>query len=211
MPLDTKALDSFSCWRKEQQRPYIVLGIEKEAAARSRFSLAHELGHMILHRNVEQELMRNTQAFKQMEEQAFRFAGAFLLPRKTFTKSFRKPSIASLTSLKYEWNVSIAAMLMRARDLDLLSKEEETRLWRNYSRRGYRKREPLDDEVPRERPAVLEQSIQLLVNEQVQSRDQICANVPLVPSEIEALAGLPSGFLSHQSQIKLRRSNEPSR
>ena len=210
IPLGAKTLDAFSNWRETEQRPYIVLGTEKDAAARGRLNAAHELGHMMLHRNMKQEVLRHTQAFKAMEAQAFRFAGAFLLPSETFAESFQIRTLTGLLSLKYKWNVSIAAMIMRARHLGLLSEDEEKRLWRNYTRRGYRKREPLDDEIAPEQPAVLEQSIQLLVREQVQSRDQICAGIPLAPSEIESLAALPEGFLSSKPQVQLRRVGNPS-
>uniref|UniRef100_UPI0015C46269 ImmA/IrrE family metallo-endopeptidase n=1 Tax=Candidatus Entotheonella palauensis TaxID=93172 RepID=UPI0015C46269 len=193
-----------------EQRPYIVLGTEIEAAAHTRLSAAHELGHMVVHRHIKANAMRQTQAFKAMEAQAFRFAGAFLLPAEAFVASFQI-AIAGLISLKYEWNVPVAAMIMRASQLGLLSEVEEKRLWRNYARRGYRKREPLDDEVASEHPAVLEQAIQLLVGEGVQSRDQICAAVPLAPSEMEALAGLPEGFLSRKPQVHLRGVRGASR
>lgn len=211
IPLGAKTLDAFSNWREVEQRPYIVLGTEKDTAVRARLNAGHELAHMVLHRNIEGNVMRNTQAFKAMEAQAFRFAGAFLLPAETFRASFQIRSIAGLTSLKYDWNVSIGAMIMRARHLGLLSEAEEKRLWRNYARRGYRKREPLDDEITPEQPAVLEQALQLLVDERVQSRDQIRAAIPLAPSEIEALAGLPEGFLSSKPQVHLRGTANASR
>lgn len=208
--LGADTLDAFSNWRQEQQRPYVILGTEKAAAARTRLNAAHELGHMVLHRNIQQDLMRNSQTFKLMEDQAFRFAGAFLLPMESFAASFRVPTLDGLTSLKLQWNVSIAAMLIRARELKLVSADEERRLWRNYARRGYRQREPLDDQVAPEQPAVLEQSVRLLVEQQVQSREQIRAALPLAPAEIEALAGLPTGYLSDTPQVHLLQPQSES-
>ena len=63
MRLDAHTLDAFSCWRKDQQRPYFVLGADKNVAARSRLDAAHELGHIILHRHIDQHKIKNTTMF----------------------------------------------------------------------------------------------------------------------------------------------------
>src|SRR5262249_40227985 len=52
----TQNIDAFSQWRCIDGRPYIILGsdkgIDKISASRLRMDVAHELGHMILHRNI---------------------------------------------------------------------------------------------------------------------------------------------------------------
>jgi Zn-dependent peptidase ImmA (M78 family)/transcriptional regulator with XRE-family HTH domain len=197
--LGTVSVDAFSNWRGTPQRPYIVLGDDKGAAARSRFDIAHELAHLVLHRHIQPKFMNNKDTFRLIEHQANRFAGAFLLPSKGFADDYQHPTIDSLAELKSKWNVSIGAMIKRIRHLDLISKDEEKRLWRTYKHRGYQQREPLDEQVVPENPVVLERTIRKLIEDGTKTRSAICKEIPLSPSEIEALSGLPPGYLRKKS------------
>jgi Zn-dependent peptidase ImmA (M78 family) len=113
--LDADNLDAFSQWRFQEGRPYVVLGADKEAAARSRFDAAHELGHLVLHPNLDSVVLRKTAEFALLEAQAHKFAGAFLLPEARFCSEFRVPTLDALRMMKQKWKVSIGSMLMRAR------------------------------------------------------------------------------------------------
>ena len=62
---------------------------EKEAGIRIRFDAAHELAHLVLHRWIEQAELADPKTLKRIEAEADRFAGAFLLPRKSFPKRIR--------------------------------------------------------------------------------------------------------------------------
>lgn len=209
--LDADTLDAFSCWRKSQQRPYFVLGADKNVAARSRLDAAHELGHIILHRHIDQKALKNTSTFKYIENQAFRFAGAFLLPEESFVNDFVSVNLNELTSLKMKWNVSIAAMIMRASDLGIISDEQKDRLWRNYSRQGFKKKEPLDNDVEPEKPFLLKKAIQMLIEENRQDRFQICLSLPFGQSAIEEISGLPPGYFGmHQIGSKILRFKNSS-
>ena len=64
--------------------PYIVIGIDKGSPARWRFDAAHELGHVLLHAKVRRETLDRPEQHKKIEEQAHRFARAFLLPLASF-------------------------------------------------------------------------------------------------------------------------------
>ena len=64
--------------------PIVVLGSDKGAAVRSRFDAAHELAHLLLHSKFDEKDLKNATRFKQIERQADRFAGAFILPATTF-------------------------------------------------------------------------------------------------------------------------------
>lgn len=200
--LYAETLDAFSNWREYNDRPYIVLGSDKMSAARSRFDAAHELGHMVLHRHAGDVVLRNTPKFKEMELQANRFASALLLPSTSFANDFIVPTLDALLTLKSKWNVSIAAMLIRARDLDLINPEQESRLWRYYARRGYKKREPLDDQVSIEEPELLRQSITLLIEDKIQTPAQILSELQLGLFDIEEFAGLSSGYLSDRPVVR---------
>jgi len=53
-----------------------------------------------------------------------------------------------LYSLKPKWKVSIGVMIKRLENLDIISEDEAKRLWINYNRRGWRREEPLDNDIP---------------------------------------------------------------
>jgi Zn-dependent peptidase ImmA (M78 family)/DNA-binding XRE family transcriptional regulator len=197
--LEADTLDAFSEWHDIDGAPYIILGADKNVAARSRFDAAHELGHIILHRHVDRSRIGKTSDFKLMEEQAHRFAGAFLLPQPAFLKDFFSPTLDTFQMLKPKWGVSIQMMLHRAQDLGLIKAEQAQRMWANSARRGWRLKEPLDDEVPIEQPRLLSRSFEMLINENVQTRAEILSALPYSAKDIEGLAGLPAGFLEERA------------
>lgn len=115
-------------------------------ADRVRLTLAHELGHMVLH----------TVSFKgdeEMEHEADEFAGAFLLPPDEIRVQLRRFDLPHIANLKAHWKVSMAAIAVRADRLNLVTPYQTKRFWMEMSRLGYRKREP--NEPPPEKPLLL--------------------------------------------------------
>lgn len=85
-----------------------------KAYDRARFSLAHELGHVVMHHAYT--------AAAQAEEEANQFASAFLMPRSDFRgECSARIDLPSLAQLKQRWRVSMAAILRRAKDLNIIS------------------------------------------------------------------------------------------
>jgi Zn-dependent peptidase ImmA (M78 family)/transcriptional regulator with XRE-family HTH domain len=168
--LGSEALDAFSAWVAGV--PYVVLNTTKLSAARARFDAAHELGHLLLHRSVGSLVDLRT-----LEQQAFAFAGAFLLPARTFSADFFAPSLNSLEILKPRWKVSIGVMIKRARTLDLIDEDQERRLWISYSKRGYRSREPLDDKLPVEQPRLLRRAVSMLAERNMMTSSDLADSV----------------------------------
>jgi Zn-dependent peptidase ImmA (M78 family)/transcriptional regulator with XRE-family HTH domain len=113
--LGSARIDAFSCWISG--KPYIVLGSDRKSAARSRFDAAHELGHLILHRDISQEDIQKKSVLDRIEQEANRFAGAFLFPRNSFLSEFYSTRMGHLAGLKRRWRVSIQAIAHRAKDL----------------------------------------------------------------------------------------------
>jgi Zn-dependent peptidase ImmA (M78 family)/transcriptional regulator with XRE-family HTH domain len=132
--------------------PLIVLNSD-QPSDRMRFSLAHELAHIIMHRF----------PTPNMEQEANAFAVALLMPAPDIRPYFlgRRIDLALLASLKPEWRVSMAALLMRAHKLKFLTDNQHTYLWKQISARGYRLREPPELDFESEQPEVLNQIIQL--------------------------------------------------
>lgn len=198
--LVAESLDAFSQWPTDSSHPFIFLGGDKASAVRSRHDASHELGHLILHRNVDVKAIRNPALFKLIESQAHRFSGAFNLPAKGFADQLWAPTLDAFLALKPHWKTSIAGMIKRCEHLGILSEEQGRRAWINMNRRGWRKEEPLDNRIVPEKPRLLRRSFELLVDEGIKTPQQIVSDLALNPRDIEALACLDSGYLSGEIQ-----------
>lgn len=193
--LRANKLDAFSEWSLSDKRPYVVLSSDKASAARSRFDAAHELAHLALHRSIPRSEVSPKKKFKLIEEQANRFAAAFLLPAEAFASDFQAVDLNVFLLLKEKWRVSVALMIHRCRDLEILSEEGYKRMWIQYARKGWRKAEPLDDLLKPEEPRLISRAIRLLVSENIRTKTDIRHDLNLDPRAIEQLCNLPRGFL----------------
>lgn len=204
--LGAATLDGLSTFA---DRPYVVIGTDKGTAVRWRFDGAHELGHLILHRNLNPKNLTRAVDFKKVETQAHRFAAAFLLPMSAFAEDFFSASLDALRAIKPKWRVSIAMMIMRARQGDLISEEHERRLWINYSRRGWRGVEPLDDTLEVEEPRLLRSAVEMIASQGGQCGADLSHAVALSDLDIESLCALPTGYLRKMDQptTTLRTAN----
>lgn len=85
---------------------------------RNRFTIAHELGHYVLHSRLGQQPIRVARAESNaLEWEANWFAAAFLMPRDEFVQ--RHGTGASIPYLAAQFDVSPAAAEVRARALGL--------------------------------------------------------------------------------------------
>ncbi len=189
---EAETQDAFSEFRIPH--PIVVLSSDKNNYFRSRFDAAHELGHLILHRNVDRSVLNKSRDFKIIEEQAHLFAGAFLLPATAYSSDLWDVSIDAFRSLKPRWNISIAMQIMRSKQLKLINDDQEKRLWINLSRRKWRKSEPLDDSTPVEMPKLLSDSIKMLVEEKVKTGEQLVDELQISATDIEKIIERP-GFI----------------
>lgn len=193
-------IEGLSAWSEELGRPLVLLSADKDNGYRSRFDLAHELGHLILHRHIPRPTER--ERHKQLEQQAHRFAGAFLLPAETFADEIRTPvTLDDLLLLKRRWGVSVAAMVMRLRQLKIVDEEGAQLLFKRRSARWGAKSEPGDGDRAPERPRLLRRTIDLLVEENVMPLDSIPRHIGLAAYDIEMLAGLPEGYFRGKANV----------
>ncbi len=209
--LGSDALDAFSRWYWSSGVPFVFLGTGRSASARDRFNLAHELGHLLLHRYLPQKGIGRLERHKEVEAQAHRFAGAFLLPAGRFQDELFSLSLDAFLVLKADWNVSVGAMIQRVADLGIATDDQVRRLWINYNRRGWRRKEPLDDETPPEDPRVLRRAVEMLVNAGVRTRAQIAGSFSISTNDFEELVGLPHGYLEGQQPELYLLGSEASR
>jgi len=112
--------------------------------SRRRFSVMHELGHLVLHGGA-------PAGDRAQEKQADRFAGAVLCPRAPFWREFPRPlrkefNWASIIAMKKRWGMSIQALLHRAYDLRIIDPAQYKRAFIHVTKFGWRTREPAEDE-----------------------------------------------------------------
>lgn len=204
-------IEGLSAWSSALGRPLVLLSADKDNGYRSRFDLAHELGHLILHRYIIRPTDR--ERHKQLEKQAHYFAGAFLLPAESFSAEVRTPvTLDDLLLLKRRWGVSVAAMVMRLRALEILDDDGAQLLFKRRSARWGGKAEPGDGDRTPEHPRLLRRSVDLLIDEHVMPREAIARHMGLASHDIEKLAGLPEGYLrkgDNVVQFARLRANGP--
>lgn len=162
--------------------PLIVLNAN-QPADRMRFTLAHELGHLVMHR---------AQPTQQMEDQANEFASYFLMPTKDIRPSFaqRRVDLRLLAELKPMWRVSMASLLMRARSLGLLAYNQERYLWQQFSIAKIRLREPPELDFQPETATVLPDLIEAHIRQLGYSISDLAGMLHLQAGELSTLYGL---------------------
>lgn len=201
-------IDAFSLWYSD--RPVIFLASDKGSAVRSRFDTAHEMGHLILHPGVSEDDINDPNILRRIELEANKFAAALLLPKETFKAEFISTRMDHLIEMKRHWKVSMAALVFRARELEIISSDEALNIRKRLSAYGYRQSEPLDDEILFEEPRLLRRAMALCIESGVFTRDEIFQRFRLPSEEVEKLCFLPEGFLSPNNvmdfEVRLRSS-----
>ncbi|MET7453586.1 ImmA/IrrE family metallo-endopeptidase [Streptomyces sp. NPDC005574] len=137
-------------------RPVVALGADKGLRDRSRFDSAHELGHLVLHG------VNGRIGDKVTESQAHEFAAAFLMPAEDIKPELpERLDWPAFLRLKTKWHVSLAALLVRAKTLGVMSEHTYAQAWKTLSVRGWRKAEPGPLGNP-EAPVLLQRALELM-------------------------------------------------
>lgn len=160
-------------------RPVVILSSEKGKHDRSRFDASHELGHLTMHEGV-------PEATKQVELQAHRFAGAFLMPAAGIEHELPRTArdVRALLELKQKWGASIAAILRRSRDLGRMSPDDYVNAMKAISARGWRRDEP--GNVSPEEPVLLRRAVEVAEAEGVDV-DELARTASLRPDFVASL------------------------
>ncbi len=131
---------------------------------RFRFTALHELAHLHL-------ILPESLSHKEKESCCHRFAGAFLIPRKFFEQAFGvnrvRIAMAELCAIKSEWGISVAAIMKRASQLELITAGRYKTFCIVSGRNGWRAKDPGkwigDEESNRFEPLVLRALAQELI------------------------------------------------
>lgn len=191
-------MDGVSKWFESDSRPYIFLSADKANGVRSRFDAAHELAHLVMHWAVPSiDYVRQPE----LERQAHLFAGAFLLPAETFSAEVSFPSLDGFLAIKPRWKSSIAAMIMRCKQLNIIDDAYATRLWKNYSARGWRKGEPLDVTIEFESMRLLPRAVKMITESANVSRSALLDRLGLGSGDAASLCSLSEGYFEPPASV----------
>ncbi|MGO4741559.1 ImmA/IrrE family metallo-endopeptidase [Bosea sp. 2KB_26] len=155
--------------------PCIFLN-RRQPADRQRFTLAHELGHIVMHRVPSPE----------MEEEANTFAASLLMPAKDIRPSLASGvTIQKLAALKPAWKVSMGALLYRAKTLGCISDNQSSYLWRQMSMLGYKRIEPVELDFPAEQPTVADDLFRVHLEELKYTESQLAHAIHMLAAEFD--------------------------
>ena len=149
-------------------------------ADRIRHTLAHELGHMLLH-------TISLSEDEAMEDDADAFAGAFLLPADEIRPQLRRFDLRQLANLKSYWKVSMGTLAVRADRLKLITPYQSKMFWIEMSKLNYRKHEP--NEPAPEHPQKLSKMVEFHQQKLGYSKAEMASLLELLPAEYDRLYG----------------------
>lgn len=133
----------------DEGHPLICLNKELPAD-RQRFSLAYELGQLVMHTGA------TISPDRDIAHEANAFASAFLMPEEDIRADFEEGiSISLLGELKKKWKVSMIALLYRADHLGMITPNQKRYLVQQFNKLQIRKREPIELDITPEEPQLL--------------------------------------------------------
>lgn len=156
LPVKLEKREAYSLWTGADLDKPVIVVTDGSPGDRLRLSIAHELGHLVMHQAPKGDL-------KTIEREAYRFAGEFLVPEQAIRDELIPPvTLTSLARLKPRWRVSMGALAQRARDLEIITPRQFTYLRKQLTKRGWHKNEPSSLAVPIEKPRAVRKMAELL-------------------------------------------------
>lgn len=174
-------VDAFS---RSGRTTVIFLNQGVPSTSRWHFDIAHECGHLVIHRGTHT-------GTPETEAAANRYASAFLMPRNAFARDFRVIPFSwkHIFELKSRWLVSAQAIVRRAYDLGLLGAVGYRQAYKYMSAMGWRsKGEP--HEPAFQQPELLATALNGLGNKVQLTLDELCRELHFTPETFHAVTGV---------------------
>jgi Zn-dependent peptidase ImmA (M78 family)/DNA-binding XRE family transcriptional regulator len=176
-------IDAFS-----RTGPTTVIFLNQKIPSPSRwsFDIAHECGHLVMHRRIATGAIETERA-------ADRFSSAFLMPRRAFSREFNMASwsFSHMFDLKRRWRASAAAVVHRAYDLGLLSAVQYRRAFQYMSMQGWRTSGEPDEPQDFQQPELMDNALNGLGTRVAITRAALCAELYFKPETFMEITGLP--------------------
>jgi Zn-dependent peptidase ImmA (M78 family)/transcriptional regulator with XRE-family HTH domain len=176
----SRKVDAFS---RQGKTTVIFLNSAIASSSRWNFDIGHECGHLVMHYGIHTGDL-------QTEEQADRFASAFLMPRKAFAREFQASSFSwpHIFDLKRRWHTSAAAIIRRAYDLGLIGAAQYRRSYQYMSFKGWTKGEPQEPHF--QEPELLPTALAALGTKVDLTVAQLCSDLQFTPETFKEVTGV---------------------
>lgn len=182
LPADADTVDAFSLWL--DGTPYVFLSTAK-TAERTRFDLAHELGHLIMHSRLPVGPAEHEPHGPTIEREADSFASALLMPRRdVLAYSGREPAAPQILQLRSYYRVSAMTATRRLYELGRLTEWGYRQNCVQLAQRGFRSGEP--GGIARERSRVFSTVFPALRGRGVSTRN-VCDHLGITSQELHDL------------------------
>lgn len=171
-PLGTRAQDAVSTWPHHASHPPLMLINSGLPPDRQRFTIVHELGHLVMH----------VFPAENQENDANQFAAEFLTPAVEIEPDLRGLTAGDfrrLLTLKSHWKVSIGMLIQRAKDLGCISDRQFKEFRIRLSRMGWHSSEPVD--LPTESPSVVHRAITIHRFEHGHTEEELAQTALMTP------------------------------
>lgn len=194
--------DAYSVWSRYSHNnnlfhPYIILG-NSTTLVRRIFDLAHELGHLVMHYDVDMNNLEKVE-FLNCEKEANEFASAFLLPKEEVSSWIKmvihKGNPDSYIPVKQKYYVSLATAAYRAYELGYLSKNENNRFFASRYRKHYIYKEPLDDKMTVTRPGKI-MALFDIYDKKIEPFSNVLNDFNIEPKFLSELFCLPDNLIN---------------
>lgn len=181
----TATVDAFST--SHLPRPVVVLTPDRaDDVYRHRFTAAHELGHLVLHGDVEP-------GDSLQEKEADRFAAEFLMPRDEVTPRLpARVDFNRLSALSLEWGVGVDSLVYRAHETHNISEAAYRRAFQRLAhlrKLGLFDPQPVDN-FPGEQPQLLRQAFDLAQTTGL-TITKLANELKIRPARVRILLGMP--------------------
>jgi Zn-dependent peptidase ImmA (M78 family)/transcriptional regulator with XRE-family HTH domain len=172
--------------------PPVIFVNKNVPGDRLRFTLAHELAHLVMH-----DIPRPT-----MEDEADEFASEFLVPSEEIAPDFSRMKSANLEaflSLKAYWGVSIAALIMKAQSLRKIDANQKKWLYIQMAKLSIRKNEP--GPIPKERPTLHPMMVSHFRDTLRFNDEEFAKAIVFLPDRLKELYASPSALEKPQLRV----------
>jgi Zn-dependent peptidase ImmA (M78 family) len=157
---------------------YIIVINSQMSGDRFRWTLAHELGHLVMHQL----------PTANMEPEADAFARELLMPAREIKPFLENVTVAKLAALKRHWKIAMSALLMHAKELGTISERQYRTMWTKLANAGItRTREPDGVAIPRETPTLIGELLEYHTQELGYTLDGLSALLGILPADLKQM------------------------
>ena len=124
------------------------------------------------------------------------------MPKETFIQDLKMVNdLEDYVELKKKWIVPISAIILRAYQLGEISYKKYMYLMNEMDKKGWLKKEPLEENIKATSPMLLKKSIDVLIDNNIMSKASLVMNLSnwglhLNQDEVEVLLGFKEGKLT---------------